>query len=136
MEQAQPIPIAMLLGSAAALFLTFLAYVSGLKVMRLRRLDRLEYGPGRPMPSALQWHAVAGLFAGANVAVDAFAGLSSPFGGAAHTASLAAAAALVLTGASRVFFSGSGRWHLLAAMLAVGVFAARLVGFFEVLLGG
>lgn len=136
MEQAEPIPIAMLLGSLAAFFLIVLAYVSGLKVMRLRRLDRLEYGPGRSMPPALQWHAVAGFFAGANVAVDAFAALSSPFGGAAHTASLAAAAALVFTGASRVFFGGSGRWHLLAAALAVAVFAARVAGFLGSLSGG
>lgn len=129
MDQPEAIPPALLLGAGMAFALLFLAYSSGFKVMNLRRLACLEYGPGRPMPAALQWHAVAGLFAGANVAVDALAALSSPFGGAMHAASLAAALAVVLTGASRVFFGGNSRWHLFAAAAAAVVFAARLAGF-------
>lgn len=129
LDQAEPLPLAVLLGTGMAFALLILAYVSGFKVMRLRRLARLEYGPGRPMPPALQWHLVAGLFAGANVAVDAFAALSSPFGSAVHMASLVAALAVVFTGVSRAFFGGDSRWHLLAALAAAGVFAARLAGF-------
>lgn len=135
MDQAEPIAWNLLLGTAVAFILLILAYASGFKVMSLRQLDRLEYGTGRLMPTPLQWHLVAGLFAGANVAIDAFAALSSPFGSAVHAATLAAGLMVVFTGVSRVFFGGNSRWHLLAAVAAAGVFAARLVGFVVALKG-
>lgn len=131
----EPLPVPMLLGNGLALALVLLSYLSGLRVRGLRRHDRLEFGPGRPMPPALQWHAVAGLFAGANAAVVAFAALGSPFGSAAHGAGLLAAAAAVFTGAGRLFFGAGGRWHLLAAAAALPAFALWLAGLLAALGG-
>lgn len=105
--------------------LLVLAYLSGWRVARLRRLPDWELRPGRPLPEAVQSHVLAGLAGGL---LFLLAGLSALSGAAAPglpLPALAAAALAVLTGAVRLLLGGSGRPHLVAVLAAAPVLLAH-----------
>lgn len=116
---------ALVVGTALGYALAVAAYVSGLRIRRLRRLPDWDLRPGRPLPEPVQWHLLVGVAAGLLLFLAALTSLGAPEVRGLPLPTLAAAFLAVLSGAARVFLGGSGRLHLLAVTFGLPVLLAN-----------
>ncbi len=120
-------------GTAGAFLALILAYTSGLKIMRIARVQDLQASYGKRMPEQLQWHMVLGLATGALFLVVELSIMSWGAGGWTSPAALGATALVGISGLARTFMGGSGRLHMISALVALPVYLARLAAFVLVL---
>lgn len=122
------------IGMIASLATLVMAYISGLRILRLLRLHDLTLAYGRRIPEPLQWHMVWGLATGALFLFGELTVMSWGAGGWISPLTLAITAIAVISGLARTFMGGSGRLHMVTVLIAIPVYLARFVSFIATVL--